>query len=76
MHLPEKILTQRLDNAARSIEVGASYYHYKQPNHTYTVMQLAIMEATDQPCIIYRANYGEGMGDAAPAPLGLTAPQL
>lgn len=49
-------LEQKLQNVATHVEVGARYKHYK--GHDYTVLQLAILEATNEPCVVYQAEYG------------------
>lgn len=58
-HLPESKLIELLQSAATQVEVGGTFAHYKNPAKTYTVLQLAIIEATNEPCVIYQANYGK-----------------
>ena len=55
-HLTHEQLQDILDAAARKVQVGAQYRHYK--NQTYTVTGLALLEETDEPAVIYRADYG------------------
>ncbi len=50
-------LMARLTKAARQISVGARYRHYKQLD--YTVLALALREEDNEPCVVYRAEYGE-----------------
>ncbi|HEY4505364.1 MAG TPA: DUF1653 domain-containing protein [Candidatus Paceibacterota bacterium] len=57
-HIPHKELQKLLDEAGQKIEVGATYYHYKHPiDQPYTVLNLAILEATEEPAVIYKAQY-------------------
>lgn len=55
--LSEQELHALLNGAAAHVKVGASYMHYKQK--TYTVMGLALLEATTEPAVIYQAQYGK-----------------
>ncbi len=55
--LSEKELRGRLERATQQVIVGATYKHYK--NQLYTVLNLAILEASNEIGVIYQANYGE-----------------
>lgn len=46
-----------LEQLKTQIPVGAHYYHYKNPNQFYTVVSHGIIEATEEPAIIYQAEY-------------------
>jgi len=63
--LPDTELKTRLAEAADRITVGARYTHYK--NHDYTVLDLVIIEATDEVGVIYRAEYGSHLTFMRPA---------
>lgn len=52
----ETILTE-IANAEEQITVGATYAHYKNPDHTCTVEGFGLYEATDELCVVYKANY-------------------
>ncbi len=54
-HLTLDELDERLHVAAQNVVVGGRYRHYK--GNYYTVTQLAILEATNEPVVIYRADY-------------------
>jgi hypothetical protein len=56
-HEPEAVLSKRLAEAAEQVTANADYMHYKQ--QLYTVLHLAIEEATNEICVVYRAKYGE-----------------
>jgi len=50
-------LAKELAAASKQVTVGAQYMHYKQL--AYTVLQVALIEANNEPCVVYRAEYGE-----------------
>jgi hypothetical protein len=50
-------LSARLAKATAQVTAGARYMHYKQ--QSYKVIGLALLEATDEPCVIYQAEYGD-----------------
>lgn len=54
-HLTPDELQSILTSAAQQVETGAMYRHYK--GQTYTVVDVAILEATDESAVVYRANY-------------------
>ena len=56
-HLSFDQLDDMIKVAARDVTVGGTYRHYK--GQTYTVTGLAILEATNEPAVIYRASYDE-----------------
>ena len=58
-HVPGNKLQKALDDARALVCVGATYVHYKDPQHRYTVLCLGIMEADDTLAVIYQAQYGE-----------------
>ena len=48
--------------AGEKVKVGGEYGHYKDPvNKRYRVESLAIDEATERVCVIYRPLYNEGL---------------
>jgi hypothetical protein len=58
-HKPEAELARALQLAAKQVKVGAQYAHYKNPDLTYVVVGHVILEATDEPAIMYQAQYGK-----------------
>ncbi len=46
-----------LEKLKTQIPLGARYFHYKNPNQFYTIISHGIIEATEEPGIIYRAEY-------------------
>ncbi len=59
MHEPQESLIDKLQTAGGQVLVGEIYYHYKNPQHFYTVLNLAITEWNDEPCVVYQAEYGD-----------------
>ena len=60
-HLEQLELAKQLKDAASVIEVGARYWHYKSHDKVYKVIGLGFLEATDELCVIYQAQYDEGL---------------
>lgn len=59
VRLSEEQLQKRLDDAASIVRTGGKYQHYK--GGMYRVIALALTEATNEPAVIYKALYGEGI---------------
>ncbi|HEX6258262.1 MAG TPA: DUF1653 domain-containing protein [Candidatus Saccharimonadales bacterium] len=57
--LSQAELQQRLDDAASAVNVGKQYRHYK--GNLYSITGVAIIEATNEPAVIYKAQYGKGL---------------
>jgi hypothetical protein len=55
--LSEIEFQSRLDDAAVVARIGGRYRHYK--GNMYQVVALAIIEATNEPAVIYKALYGK-----------------
>jgi hypothetical protein len=59
VHKPEQALQQDLQEVAGQAAAGSRWQHYKDPEHCYTVLGYGIDETTDEPGILYQAEYGE-----------------
>lgn len=70
-HLSQRELKQRLEGAENDIVIGARYVHYKDPLKTYLVKDIVILEATNEPCVIYQAEYGDKITFARPTSVWL-----
>lgn len=44
----------KLADAAKLIKVGATYAHYKHPENPYKVINLGLLEATEEVCVMYQ----------------------
>lgn len=58
-HEEQTVLAKQLEAAKQSISVGAEYWHYKSRAKVYQVLGLGFLEATDELCVIYQAQYDE-----------------
>ena len=52
-------LVTALDDAKIQVRVGGEYVHYKDATKRYIVENIAVNVDTDEPCVVYRALYGE-----------------
>jgi hypothetical protein len=59
MHKSQKKLADERIAATQNVKVGRFYYHYKNSNDLYKVLNLAVTEWDDEVCVIYEAQYGE-----------------
>ncbi len=53
------VLAREVDEAKTKVTIGAKYMHYKGPDKVYEVTGLGFLEATNELCVIYVAQYGE-----------------
>ncbi len=59
--LSEEELNKRLDPLRKKVKVGDLYSHYKNPDHHYKILAVGFIEATEEPCVVYQALYGENL---------------
>jgi hypothetical protein len=58
-HLSQDELAALVEEASKQVEVGSTYAHYKHPTDDfYIVKGIALIEANDEPAVIYEAQYG------------------
>lgn len=55
--LTEAQLTEKLTTAAAQVMVGSLYQHYK--GGIYKVLDLAVLESTNEVCVLHQAQYGK-----------------
>jgi len=60
-HLTEAELIQQLEEASQKVEVGALYAHYRSPESCYRVIRLALLEATQEVCVVYAKEMGSSV---------------
>ena len=60
-HTSEQELKRRLGDAKSKIETGAKYCHYKNPDQYYHIVAVGMIEETETPAVIYRAEYGDNI---------------
>jgi len=58
-HKQQLDLAREIEYAKNKVTVGATYWHYKGRDKVYEVIGLGFLEATDELCVIYQAQYGE-----------------
>lgn len=58
-HKTQEQLLKELNELAKKVKVGDKYSHYKHPDQFYTVIAIGFIESTEEPCITYRAEYGD-----------------
>ena len=58
-HKEQLELVKEIEEANKKIAVGAEYWHHKSKHKIYRVISLGFLEANDQLCVIYQAQYGE-----------------
>jgi len=49
----------KLQQAEERIAVGQRYAHYKNPDKPYRVLHVALLEADEEPCVVYQAEFGD-----------------
>lgn len=54
--LSQEQLAARLTQAKTKVQVGGRYEHYKKL--AYVVLAVALWEETNEPCVVYQAQYG------------------
>jgi hypothetical protein len=58
-HKEQLVLAEEIENAKSKVTINSKYRHYKSPDKIYKVIGLGFLEATDELCVIYQAQYGE-----------------
>ncbi len=57
MHLSQDVVAKLLKGARNKVKVGGKYTHYKSPDKFYEIVDIAILEATEEPVVLYRPLY-------------------
>jgi hypothetical protein len=58
-HDEQEALAKQIEDAKTLATIGGHYRHYKGADKIYEVIGLGFIEATDELCVIYQAQYGE-----------------
>ncbi len=61
MHKSQEELSKELLESSKKVEIGATYFHYKNSDSHYKVLSLAITEENDEVSVIYQAQYGNNV---------------
>jgi len=57
-HTAEEELKNRIMKIEKQVKIGQKCHHYKSPNTIYTIVDIGIMEETEQVAIIYKTEAG------------------
>ncbi len=74
-HKNHQQLHHELEEAHELVKVGGVYAHFKYPKNTYKVLELAVLEATSEVCVIYQATYDEKLIFVRPLSSWLETPE-
>ncbi len=55
-HISDDQLAELIIEAEQKVKVGAQYVHYKHSDQSYTVIAVGLLEATQEPCVVYRRD--------------------
>jgi hypothetical protein len=58
-HKQQLELKKEIEAAKSKVTIGAQYWHHKSRDKVYEVLGLGFLEANDELCVIYQAQYGE-----------------
>ena len=58
-HKSHDQLKQDITLASQEVKIGTDYVHYKNANKTYRPLYFATLEATDELCVVYQAQYDD-----------------
>lgn len=58
-HREQIELAKEIEDAKAKVTVGAQYWHYKGKDKVYEITGLGFLEANDELCVIYQAQYEE-----------------
>jgi hypothetical protein len=58
-HKEQLVLAKEMESAKKLVTIGAMYRHHKSADKIYEVTGLGFLEANDELCVIYQAQYGE-----------------
>lgn len=55
-HTTQEELIEKVQSIKEKVEVGGKYYHYKTKDHFYTVLNVGLLEASEEPCVVYQTS--------------------
>jgi hypothetical protein len=50
-------LNQRIRSAMDKVKIGSKYFHYKSPEKLYTIIDIVMIEETEEPGVVYKPDY-------------------
>jgi hypothetical protein len=57
MHISIEKLAKVCNQIQADLEIGSIYFHYKNSQVRYKILQVGILEASEEPCVIYQSLY-------------------
>jgi hypothetical protein len=54
-HTDPTQLLEKLNPEQYNIEIGAKYYHYKNPQTHYQILNIALSEWDEEPVVVYQS---------------------
>jgi len=60
-HKTHDQLLNEIEEAKKKVELGLTYVHYKDAKKLYKPIRFGTLEANDELCVIYEAQYGPGL---------------
>lgn len=54
-HTPLHKLTPIIVQAQQEVRIGAFYHHWRTPDQQYKVLDIALLEANEQPAVVYQS---------------------
>lgn len=61
MKKPQVELKKEMVEAGNRVKIGGIYAHYKDPSHTYEVLDFAVNTEYDTIWVIYKSRYEENL---------------
>ena len=58
-HKEQQDLILELESLKLKIKIGDRYYHYKHSDQFYHIITVGFIEATEEACVVYEAEYGD-----------------
>jgi hypothetical protein len=65
-HRSQEELAQIIAEVTADVKVGDRFVHYKSPDLFYRIIDIALREADETPCVVYKAEYGEQISYVRP----------
>lgn len=70
-HIEQLELVKQIEEGKSKITIDAEYWHHKSRDKVYKVTGLGFLEANDEICVIYKAQYGENLTFVRPLSIWL-----
>lgn len=54
-------LQKQVADAENKIKIGERYVHYRSREKQYEIVSIALLEESEEPCVVYRALYSPAL---------------